>query len=141
MKWSLCDCCGFLGKSLINPQKPECQKKAPAMELKESLFKERKTTLNSKINIFLCLWVTLCLTSSLMRMPSPSLWFCGMSVIPKSLSLVWQWATSYSHKPDALLFFPQKPIDSPAPSFLKIHSLSLMPITMHQIFGPDIYHQ
>jgi hypothetical protein len=28
------------------------------LELKESLFKERKTTLNSTINIFLCLGVT-----------------------------------------------------------------------------------
>lgn len=32
------------------------QKKSPGLELRETLFKERKTTLNSKINIFLCLW-------------------------------------------------------------------------------------
>lgn len=50
--------CASLGKSLFGSHSSKCQKKSSPVELKESLFKERKTTLNSKINIFLCLGVT-----------------------------------------------------------------------------------
>lgn len=107
------------GKIIINPHKPEVPEESSCYGIEDSLFKERKTALNSKVNIFLCLWMTLRSTSCLMRMLSPSLWFLWhVSNSGRYLSVVWQ----YGHFPATLtwgsLFSPQKSTYSLASSFL-----------------------